>query len=176
VSLTITSNPDADESFNSAPIALLDREVPMEAGFAGPWGIRQRAGTLTPGSIADLDSDVLEAAFRQAPAVHCDPGSLAGRVQSLCRVVRQEWDGAAARIWTKGDPGGAGVRRRPQALPGIGEQKARVLPALLGRQSGDRGTGWDEASAPTGRAGLASQRCRHHRSGIVDPGAITSGC
>jgi uncharacterized HhH-GPD family protein len=158
MSLTITSDPDADELLSKDPTALLigmllDQQVPMETAFAGPWKIQQRVGTLQPGSVADLDPDVLEAAFRQTPAVHRYPGAMAGRVQSLCRVVQQEWDGDAARIWTQGDPDGAEVLRRLRGLPGFGEQKAKIFLALLGKQYGYRGAGWQEASAPYGEPG-----------------------
>ena len=40
-----------------------------------------------------------------------------------------------------------------KALPGFGEQKARIFVALLGKQLGVRPTGWEKASAPYGEAG-----------------------
>jgi uncharacterized HhH-GPD family protein len=158
MSLTITSDPDADELLSNDPMALLigmllDQQVPMETAFAGPRKIQQRVGTLEPRAVAELDPDALEAAFRQTPAVHRYPGAMAGRVQALCRMVQREWDGDASRIWTLGDPDGAEVLRRLRALPGFGAQKAMIFLALLGKQCGYQGTGWQEASAPYGAPG-----------------------
>lgn len=156
--LTITSDPAVDELLSSDPLALLigmllDQQVAMEVAFAGPWKIKQRLGTLDPGAIADLDADAVEAAFRQTPAVHRYPGSMAGRVQGLCRSIRDDWGGDAAALWTQGDPDGREVLRRLRALPGFGEQKAKIFLALLGKQYGYQGAGWQEASAPYGEPG-----------------------
>jgi uncharacterized HhH-GPD family protein len=40
-----------------------------------------------------------------------------------------------------------------RALPGFGDQKARIFVALLGKQFGVRPPGWEEASAPFGEKG-----------------------
>ena len=42
---------------------------------------------------------------------------------------------------------------RVRALPGFGDQKARIFVALLGKQFGVRPPGWEEASAPFGEQG-----------------------
>lgn len=61
--------------------------------------------------------------------------------------------GDASALWTQGDPDGAEVLRRLKALPGFGEQKAKIFLALLGKQYGFTGSGWREASAPYGAEG-----------------------
>ncbi len=43
--------------------------------------------------------------------------------------------------------------KRLKALPGFGEQKAKIFLALLGKQYGFSGDGWREASAPYGEDG-----------------------
>lgn len=78
---------------------------------------------------------------------------MAKRVQSLCAAVEQDWDGDAANIWTRDDPDGATVLKRLKALPGFGEQKAKIFLALLGKQRGFDGADWREASAPYGEEG-----------------------
>ena len=78
---------------------------------------------------------------------------MAARVQSLCQALVDDWGGDAAALWTEGDPDGATVLKRLKALPGFGEQKAKIFLALLGKQYGFTGEGWREASAPYGEDG-----------------------
>jgi len=54
------------------------------------------------------------------------------------------WEGAAT---------GADLRRRLNALPGFGTQKAQIFLALLGKQFGIRPPGWREAAGPYGEEG-----------------------
>src|SRR5690606_34052776 len=132
---------------------LLDQQVAMETAFAGPLKIQQRTGALDADALASFDPESLVEIFRQSPAVHRYPGSIAGRVQALCRVLADEWGSDAAALWTQGDPDGPEVLRRLKRLPGFGEQKARIFLALLGKQYGFEGAGWREASAPYGEEG-----------------------
>ena len=156
--LSITGDPAADDLLTSDPLALLigmllDQQVAMETAFAGPLKIRQRVGSLNPAALADHDPDALVDAFRQTPAVHRYPGSMAARVQELCRDVIADWGGHAAAIWTSGDPDGPQVLRRLRALTGFGEQKSKIFLALLGKQYGYAGAGWRKASDPYGAQG-----------------------
>ena len=96
-----------------------------------------------------MDPDELADVFRERPALHRYPGSMAGRVQEVCRVVAEEYGGKADAIW-KGVRSGDELIGRLRALPGFGEQKARIFAALLGKQLGVRPEGWREASAPFG--------------------------
>ena len=155
MALHITDDAAADELLTRDPLALLigmllDQQVAMETAFAGPLKIQQRIGSLDAATIAGYDPDAFAAAFAQTPAVHRFPGSMAARVQALCAVVVQDWGGDAAAIWTRGEPTGAEVLKRLEALPGFGAQKAKIFLALLGKQCGFTGEGWREASAPYG--------------------------
>ena len=71
----------------------------------------------------------------------------------LAAAVVREWDGDAATIWTRDDPDGTEVLRRLRALPGFGDQKARIFLALLGKQRGFDGAGWREAAGAYGEEG-----------------------
>jgi uncharacterized HhH-GPD family protein len=158
MSLHITDDPAADELLSSDPLALLigmllDQQVAMETAFAGPLKIRERVGSLDAATLADYDADSFAEAFKTPPAVHRYPGSMAGRVQALASAVEQDWDGDASAIWTRDDPNGVEVLKRLKALPGFGEQKAKIFLALLGKQRGFSGEGWREASAPYGDDG-----------------------
>ena len=139
MTLHLTDDAAADALLTDDPFALLvgmllDQQVAMEVAFAGPKKILDRFGTLEPRAIADADPEAFLAAFKQTPAVHRFPGSMAGRVQELARIIAEEWGGDAAAIWTSGEPDGPTVLRRLKKLPGFGEQKARIFLALLGKQ------------------------------------------
>ncbi|MBL3686793.1 Fe-S cluster assembly protein HesB [Leucobacter zeae] len=158
MAIHLTDDAAADALLTDNPLALLigmllDQQVAMETAFAGPLKIQERVGAIDARTIAGADPEEFAAAFKQTPAVHRFPGSMAARVQSLCQALIDDWDGDAAAIWTAGEPDGATVLKRLKALPGFGEQKARIFLALLGKQCGFDGSGWREASAPYGEPG-----------------------
>ncbi|MCZ4067338.1 Fe-S cluster assembly protein HesB [Microbacterium sp. H37-C3] len=158
MSLHITDDSAADQLLTENPLALLigmllDQQIAMETAFTGPLKIRERAGSVDAATIAGYDPDEFVEVFRQTPAVHRFPGSMAGRVQTLCRTIVDDWDGDASAIWTAGDPDGLTVLKRLKALPGFGEQKAKIFLALLGKQYGFTGDGWREAAGSYGDEG-----------------------
>ncbi|TFB50386.1 HhH-GPD-type base excision DNA repair protein [Cryobacterium tagatosivorans] len=158
MTLHLTGDAAADTLLSEDPFALLlgmllDQQIAMETAFAGPAKIRDRIGTLDPAALAGYDPDAFVEVFRQTPAVHRFPGSMAARVQTVAGVVATDWDGDASAIWTSGSPDGAEILRRLKGLPGFGEQKARIFLALLGKRLGVTAPGWREASAPYGEDG-----------------------
>ena len=72
--------------------------MPVQTAFAGPLKIKERLGTL---EIAHFDPAQVEAAFREKPAVHRFPGSMATRVQDLAALVEEEYGGDASRLWSE---------------------------------------------------------------------------
>ena len=172
MTLHLTGDDAADTLLSEDPFALLvgmllDQQIAMEAAFAGPAKIRDRVGSLDAETLAGYEPDAFVEVFKQTPAVHRFPGSMAGRVQTLAGVVAEDWHGDAARIWTEGDPDGAEVLRRLKALPGFGEQKAKIFLALLGKRMGLTAAGWREASAPYGEEGSLKSV-----ADIVDPESL----
>lgn len=158
MTLHITGDSDADSLLTDDSLALLigmllDQQVAMETAFAGPLKIRDRIGALDAATLAGYDPVAFAEAFGQTPAVHRFPGSMAARVQSLAEVIQDDWHGDAAAIWTDGNPDGATVLKRLKALPGFGDQKARIFVALLGKQYGFTGAGWREAAGAYGEEG-----------------------
>jgi len=138
--LYFTESDEANELLAREPLALLigfalDQQVPVQTAFAGPYKLEQRIGTLDPGAIATMDPGALEAAFRERPAIHRFPGSMARRVQELCAVVADEYGGRAERIWTEAKDAGD-LRRRIGALPGFGDMKITGLGSVLALQLG----------------------------------------
>src|SRR5665647_2664287 len=145
--LWITGDPKADRLLEDDPFALLigmllDQQVPMETAFAGPLKLADRMGGLDPARIADASPDEFAALCATPPAVHRFPGSMAGRIQAVVRTVVDDHDGDVTRLWRGGDPDGREVLRRLKALPGFGEQKAKIFLALLGKQRGIQPAGW----------------------------------
>ena len=138
--LYFTGNDEADELIAREPLALLvgfalDQQVTVPTAFQGPLKLKQRLGSLDAGELARLDPATLEAAFREKPAVHRFPGSMAKRVHELAAIVDEEYGGDAARLWTEaGD--GAELRRRIEALPGFGPMKVKALGAVLAKRFG----------------------------------------
>ncbi|WP_144874912.1 HhH-GPD-type base excision DNA repair protein [Microbacterium sp. 1.5R] len=158
MALHITGDTAEDALLTDNPLALLvgmllDQQIPMETAFSGPLKIEQRTGAADAASIARMDPDEFLEAFRTSPAVHRFPGSMAARVQTLCQDIVDNWGGDASALWTDGDPDGTEVLRRLTALPGFGEQKARIFLALLGKQYGFTGAGWREAAGAYGEEG-----------------------
>lgn len=166
--LQLVGDPPADALLSADPFALLvgmllDQQVPMEVAFAGPKKIADRMGGLDPHEIAARDPEEFAAMFAEKPAVHRFPGSMAGRVQALARAVVDQYGGDTTALWTAGDPDGAEVYKRLKALPGFGEQKARIFLALLGKQYGVTPAGWREAA---GAYGEPARTCRSQTSSI----------
>jgi uncharacterized HhH-GPD family protein len=161
----------ARDSFALVVGMLLDQQVPMERAFLGPWRLAERMGTpsrLDVARIAAYDPEAFAALVAAPPAVHRFPGSMAGRIQGLARHVMVEYAGDAAAIW-RSVPTGHALHQRLVALPGYGDQKARILIALLGKQLGVRPRGWREAAGAYGEDGS-------HRSvaDVVDAASLVA--
>src|SRR5919205_4243762 len=128
--LHFTGNDEADALIAQDPFALLvgfalDQQVPVPTAFSGPLKIKQRVGTIDPRKLAAIAPGELETAFREKPAVHRFPGTMAQRVQDLAQFVSDEYGGNAARIWTTAE-NGEELRERLRALPGFGDMKVKA--------------------------------------------------
>jgi len=138
--LYFTDSDEANRLIASEPLALLigfaiDQQVTVQQAFSGPLKLKERIGTLDAHAIATTDPATLEAAFRQTPAIHRFPRAMAERVQELCQVVADEYDGDAARIWTDAADT-ADLRKRIGALPGFGKMKITGLGSVLALRFG----------------------------------------
>jgi uncharacterized HhH-GPD family protein len=159
--LTLTSDPEADRLLSENAFALLvgmllDQQIAMEQAFAGPQRLAERlGGTLDPATVAATDPDDLEGRFREKPALHRYPGSMAKRVHALATELVESYDGDTAAIWRDVEDGRE-LKRRLTALPGFGDQKARIFVALLGKQCDVTPAGWREAAGEYGQDGYRS--------------------
>jgi uncharacterized HhH-GPD family protein len=157
--LRLAQDPDADALLTNDPLALLmgmllDQQFPLEWAFRAPWRLAQRMErtSLDAAEIADYDPEAFVKLMAGPPALHRYPASMAVRVQALCRVVVEQYGGDAAALWRTAGTGRE-LLARLRALPGFGEQKARIFVALLGKQLGVRPEGWREVAGPYGEDG-----------------------
>jgi uncharacterized HhH-GPD family protein len=135
--LWFTDDEEACRLLAADPFALLvgfalDQQVTVQQAFLGPLRLKQRLGTLEPRAVANAD---LEPLFREKPAIHRFPGSMAERVRELAATVADEYGGDASRIWEDAADG-ADLRKRISALPGYGEMKIKSLGAVLAKRFG----------------------------------------
>jgi uncharacterized HhH-GPD family protein len=156
--LHLSGDAEADAVVSRDPLALLigmvlDQQIPLERAFSAPRDLQERlGGKLDAASIASMDPEELVAIFAERPALHRFPASNAERVQQLCRIIVADYGGDPTQIWA-GASSGAELLRRVKALPGFGEQKAKIFVALLGKQLDVRPPGWKDVSKPFGDPG-----------------------
>jgi uncharacterized HhH-GPD family protein len=138
--LHFTGNDEADALLDEETMALLigfalDQQVTVPTAFSGPLKLKQRLGTLDAGRIARTDPAVLEAVFREKPAIHRFPGTMATRVQELSACVEDRYGGRAERLWTEARDADD-LRTRIEQLPGFGEMKVKALGSVLAKRFG----------------------------------------
>ena len=151
--LAVTGDPEADALINTDPLALLlgmmlDQQVPMEWAFLAPSRLKERlGGALDAATLAATDPDDLIAIFKGPPALHRFPGSMAKRTQALAAHLLEHYGGDAAALWITASTGDE-LFRRLKALPGFGEEKAKIFTALLAKRLGVRPPGWELVAGP----------------------------
>lgn len=156
VTLRLSQDVDADAFLSDDPLALLvgmllDQQFPMERAFASPYELSRRMGVsrLDAAAIAAFDPEEFAALFATPPALHRYPQAMAARVRTVATHVLDTYDGDVARLWLEARSG-ADLLKRVRALPGFGDQKARIFVALLGKQLDVRPEGWREAAGAYG--------------------------
>ena len=158
MTISMPVEPEANELLSRSPLALLigmllDQQVPLERAFSAPLDLVRRLGhEPSAAELAEFDPEALARVFSERPALHRYPRAMAARVQDLARLIVDQYDGDAARVWRSAGTG-AELLKRVAALPGFGEQKAKIFVALLGKQLGIQPTGWREAAGSFGAEG-----------------------
>lgn len=146
--LAVTGDEAADRLLNTDPLALLlgmllDQQIPLEWAFMGPYRLAERLeARLDAHDISERDPDDFAALVRAKPALHRFPSSMAKRMQALCRHVADQYDGDAGSVWA-GAATGEELFRRLRDLPGYGDEKARILTAVLAKRFDVRPEGWE---------------------------------
>ena len=154
----LTGDPEADrlltEDDNALLIAMiLDQQVPMEKAFTGPLVIARRmGGRLDVAAIAAMPEEEFIAICAQRPAIHRFPAAMAKRIQQVCRVLSDNYDGQASNVWRDAATGEE-LRQALAALPGFGNEKAAIFTAVLAKRRGIQPPGWREAAGGFGEEG-----------------------
>lgn len=135
--LYFSDSDEANALIATDPMALLigfalDQQVTVQKAFAGPLVLRERLGSLDADAVSAAD---LEPIFRERPAIHRFPGSMANRVHELAVYIRDHYDGDAERVW-RDAPDGDTLRANLASLPGFGEMKVKSLGAVLAKRFG----------------------------------------
>jgi uncharacterized HhH-GPD family protein len=152
VPITWTNNPEADRLLETDGLALLiglvlDQQVPMEKAFSGPFELKKRlGGKLDAKHIAGMDPEKLDQVFRERPALHRFPGSMARRTQDLCAMLVKEYGGKAENVWSDAKDGKE-LATRIKKLPGFGEMKVKITVAVLAKKWGVQPKGWEGEAA-----------------------------
>jgi uncharacterized HhH-GPD family protein len=146
-----TDNPEANQLLETDPLALLiglvlDQQVKMEKAFGGPYELKRRLGHLDAARIAAMEPERLDAVFRQRPALHRFPGSMARRVQALCAAVVSDYGGDARAVWRDARDGDD-LAARIKKLPGFGDMKVKILVAVLAKKFNVKPAGWERHAA-----------------------------
>ncbi len=147
--LAVTGDEAADRLVNTDPLALLlgmllDQQIPMEWAFMGPYRLAERLGAgLDAHDISEWDPEDFAALVRAKPALHRFPGSMAKRMQALCLHIADRYGGDAGAVWATASHGEE-LLGRLRELPGYGDEKARILTAVLAKRFGVRPVGWEE--------------------------------
>jgi uncharacterized HhH-GPD family protein len=158
VMISMPVEPEANELLTRSPLALLigmllDQQVPLERAFSAPLDLVRRLGhEPTAAELAEFDPVALAAIFSARPALHRYPKAMAARVQEMARLIVDQYDGEASRLWQSATTG-VELLKRVAALPGFGAQKAQIFVALLGKQLGVQPEGWREAAGRFGAEG-----------------------
>ena len=156
--ISLPVDDEANELLTRSALALLiamllDQQVPLERAFSAPRDLWARLGhEPTAEELADYNPQELVGKFGERPALHRFPKAMAARTQDLARLIVSGYDGDPAAIWTTATSG-AELLQRVGALPGFGQQKAKIFVALLGKQLGVRPPGWREAAGAFGADG-----------------------
>ncbi len=157
--LWVTGSAEADRRVNSDPLALLiamllDQQVQIEWAFEGPHRLARRLAVddtvpLNARCISELDPDTFAAIVSAKPALHRYPRLMATRIQDLCDHLEAHYAGDVAAIW-KDRSSAAEVHQRLQKMPGYGNEKARILVAVLAKRFGVRPQDWQQVASPFG--------------------------
>ena len=161
----------------SDPLALLigfalDQQVTVQKAFSGPVELQapDRPSRCRADRRPWTTGRARCAVFRERPALHRFPGSMAGKVQALCAAIATDYGNDAARGLERG-----GRRPRPRAAAPRPAGDRRDEGQVADRRPRQAGSASDRPGYEDGRADLADARRRRLGRGARDvPGRQAS--
>ena len=141
MTLSLPVGDDANALLSRSPLALLigmllDQQVTIEKAFSSRAVLAERLGHEPEVTeLAEFDPEALAAIFAERRALHRYPRAMAARVQDLCRLIADRYNGDAPQVWA-GARSGAELLARVAELPGFGAQKAQNLRRAFGQAAG----------------------------------------
>lgn len=152
--ISFTDSDGSGELYNNDPNALviamlLDQQIPITWAFAGPARLHERLGHLDPIQIAAMDPTLLVELACTKPAIHRYPAVMARRLHELCVAIADTYNGDVSAVWAP-TTSAAVAKKRLLDLPGYGEEKAKILIAILGKRFDTKLKGWTRVCAPFG--------------------------
>lgn len=148
-SLPFSPNESAQRLLATNPTALLVgivlyQQVPVEKAFTSPFVLQERLGhAYDVAELAGLEPKDLEEMFRERPALHRFPASMAKRTQAVCGAIADNFDGDISALWSRATTA-MEVVANMTSLPGFGDYKARVYFGVLNKWFGVNPEGSDD--------------------------------
>ena len=132
---TLIGDSESDQFVMDRPNAallgmLFDQRVRAEYAFTGPYRMFERLGHLDLNKIAEMELDDLRAVFAEKPAVHRFTNVMAERCHEIAKIIVNEYDGQAERLWND-DADFEIIQKRLIKLPGFGKMKAYKMKFVL---------------------------------------------
>jgi uncharacterized HhH-GPD family protein len=136
VAVRFTPDEAANALIHNDPFAFLiavvcDQGIVAERAWAIPHELRGRLGHLDPYRMA-AEPETVVAAFAVSPNLHRFVNQVAGWVVHAAGVVADRYGGDASGIWND-RPSAMELRRRFDALAGVGQKKAAMAVEILER-------------------------------------------
>jgi uncharacterized HhH-GPD family protein len=116
-------------------------------GLQGSGRTESRLGHIDAAKIAAMDREELVAVFVAKPALHRFPANMGRRAWDLCVHLTEHYGGKGENVWNEVRRGDV-LFERLRALPGFGEEKAKIFVAILAKRFGVQPAGWEEAAGP----------------------------
>ncbi len=170
--LAVTGHVEADSLVQTNELALLiamllDQQISIELAFKGPFRLEERIGAITVERILEHSEQDLIDMFVIKPALHRFPAVMARRTIALCEYLRDVWQADAQALWAD-QPDAQQLHDRIRALPGFGDEKTKILIAVLAKRMSVAPAGWQE------RAGAFADDQPRSVADIDSPAALAA--
>jgi uncharacterized HhH-GPD family protein len=125
--------PDGPLEFLIGVIA--NQAIRAESAWRVAAGLRDRLGHLDGYRLAAMHEPQLASVIAQRASLHPFAATMGRYITGTCRLLCEDYDGAASALWNDA-PQATALVSRLTAFPGIGKHKAEVALFLLVREYG----------------------------------------